>query len=160
MATSSTKPADSPPRFLKLLTRFHKKSTHRSLLRTLMHKTQKKSSTTEPPRAPTRRHNVRRIVHAPPSKLARAHAPYGRRQSTHVPHVPHMHMCHTCTCATRVQSSDVIHDVTTHYGLTHLSRPTRIDPDRPGNLTRSEPPAKKKKKKKLYKKKGKRKCFD
>ena len=32
---------------------------------------------------------------------------------------------------------------------------TRFNPDRPGNLTRSEPPAKKK-----LKKKGKRKCFD
>ena len=53
MATSSTRPADSHPRFLKLLTRFHKKSTHRNLLRTLMYKTQKKSSTTEPPRTAT-----------------------------------------------------------------------------------------------------------
>ena len=56
MATSSTRPADSHPRFLKLLTRFHKKSTHRNLLRTLMYKTQKKSSTTEPPRTTTNGH--------------------------------------------------------------------------------------------------------
>ena len=56
MATSSTRPADSHPRFLKLLTRFHKKSTHRNLLRTLMYKTQKKSSTTEPPRTATNGH--------------------------------------------------------------------------------------------------------
>ena len=50
------RPADSHPRFLKLLTRFHKKSTHRSLLKTLMYKTQKKSSTTEPPRTATHGH--------------------------------------------------------------------------------------------------------
>ena len=41
-ATSPTTSAVFHPRFLKFLTRFHKKSTHRSLLRTLMHKTQKK----------------------------------------------------------------------------------------------------------------------
>ena len=54
MATSSTKPADSHPGFLKFLTRFHKKSTHINLLRTLMYKTQKKSSTTKPPRTATK----------------------------------------------------------------------------------------------------------
>ena len=48
MATSPTIPAVSHSGFLKILTRFHKKSTHR----TLMYKTQKKSSTTEPSRPP------------------------------------------------------------------------------------------------------------
>ena len=57
-AASLTRPADSHPGFLKFLTRFHKKSTHRSLLRTLMHKTQKKSSTTEPPRTATHGHKI------------------------------------------------------------------------------------------------------
>ena len=41
MATSPIVPTVSHSRFLKLLTRFHKKSTHRNLLRTLMYKTQK-----------------------------------------------------------------------------------------------------------------------
>ena len=39
MATSPTMPAISHSGFLKFLTRFHKKSTHRNLLRTLMYKT-------------------------------------------------------------------------------------------------------------------------
>ena len=56
MATSPTMPAISHSGFLKILTRFHKKSTHRNLLRTLMYKTQKKSSTTEPPRTATHDH--------------------------------------------------------------------------------------------------------
>ena len=42
MATSPTMPAISHSGFLKILTRFHKKSTHRNLQRTLMYKTQKK----------------------------------------------------------------------------------------------------------------------
>ena len=41
MATSLTMPVVSSSRFLKFLTRFHKKSTHRNLLKTLMYKTQK-----------------------------------------------------------------------------------------------------------------------
>ena len=42
MVTSPTTSTIFHPKFLKLLTRFHKKSTHRNLLRTLMYKTQKK----------------------------------------------------------------------------------------------------------------------
>ena len=41
MATSPTTSAVSHPRFLKFMTRFHKKSTHRNLLRTLMYKIEK-----------------------------------------------------------------------------------------------------------------------
>ena len=41
VATSPTTSAVSHPGFLKFLTRFHKKSTHINLLRTLMYKTQK-----------------------------------------------------------------------------------------------------------------------
>ena len=41
MARSPTMPAVSHSGFLKFLTRFHKKSTHRNLLRSLMYKTQK-----------------------------------------------------------------------------------------------------------------------
>ena len=55
-AASLTRSTVFHPKFLKLLTRFHKKSTHRNLLRTLMYKTQKKSSTTEPPRTATHGH--------------------------------------------------------------------------------------------------------
>ena len=60
MATSSTKPADSHPGFLKFLTRFHKKSTHIDLLRTLMYKTQKKSRSPELTRASTRGYKLRK----------------------------------------------------------------------------------------------------
>ena len=42
MTTSPTMPAVFHSGFLKILTRFHKKSTHRNLQRTLMYKTQKK----------------------------------------------------------------------------------------------------------------------
>ena len=42
---------------------------------------------------------------------------------------------------------DVMDDISTHYGLIRLPRPTQFDPF---ILTRSEPPAKKKKKKKLW----------
>ena len=52
MATSPTMPMVSHSGFLKILTRFHKKSTHRNLLRTLMYKTQK--------------HHKKRSHHAPP----------------------------------------------------------------------------------------------
>ena len=60
MATSSTKPADSHPGFHKFLTRFHKKSTHIDLLRTLMYKTQKKSRSPELTRASTRGYKLRK----------------------------------------------------------------------------------------------------
>ena len=56
MATSPTMPAVFHSGFLKILTRFHKKSTYRNLLSTLMYKTHKKSSTTEPPRTATHGH--------------------------------------------------------------------------------------------------------
>ena len=42
MVTSPTTSTVFHPKFLKLLTRFHKKSTHRNLLRTLTYKTQEK----------------------------------------------------------------------------------------------------------------------
>ena len=70
MATSSTKPADSHPGFLKFLTRFHKKSTHIDLLRTLMYKTQKKSRSPELTRVSTRGYKLRKS-RPPPSDLCK-----------------------------------------------------------------------------------------
>ena len=61
MVTSPTTSTVFHPKFLKLLTRFHKKSTHRNLLRTPIYKTQEKQpqkSSHAPPKSfDTPRHN-------------------------------------------------------------------------------------------------------
>ena len=86
-------------------------------------------------RASTRRQKIRRWL---PSIYA---PPHPARCS----HVPHAHTCRTChTCP---QRCDVMDDVILYWP--DLSW---FDPDRPANLTRSEPAKKKKKRK--------RKCFD
>ena len=66
---------------------------------------------------------------------------------------PRAYMCHTCPSALW-RHGWCLYDVTDHYGLTRVSRPTRFDPF---ILTRSEPLVKKKKKRK---RKRKRKSFD
>ena len=69
--------------------------------------------------------------HVPPVSLTRLHAPGLSPRAARHTRALWRHGWH-------------LYDVTTHYGLTHLSRPTQFDPF---ILTRSEPPAKKKKKK-------------
>ena len=176
-------PTVSHSGFLKFLRRFHKKSTHRNLLRTLMYKTQKDLQQRSHHAPPRTRDNQR----LSPSKLCisvydftKLTIPWSStaldRQSPKISgpnvkprastrlrrHRRSKPLVHALPRASKLSSASVDardREMTSWMTSSSITRSdpsfqmTRFDPDRPANLTQFEPPAKKEKKKRKEKEK-------